>query len=447
MSALQLDAGRHQSGALMAWLAKRPGGLARAAVKPLPNLVNLTAVSSDNEAMRALFAPLPASSGFAVTDYTAMLVSTIFRCLSTIAGAWTQLPVHQYRMLAGGARETMDQTPLWWLLNESPEDQWTAASWREWIVRCVHLRGDQHTEIIRKQGVAAGGAVESLRPHHPDNVKVHCVDRRLVYSVFDPETRRTYGVDQDDMLHFSGFGFDGKKSLSVVQHAARNSIGNALAASDFTGRQLGEGAMPKIALTYPNKLESDQAALLRESFVAAYSGPGSQKLPLVLTQGGEAKQLTWSAVDLELLESRRFEREDMCQACGVPPVLIGENEKTSSWGTGIEQIMLGFVKLTIKPHLNRWTQEMNRKLFRRAGQFLEHDYDELLRGDTKAQGEYFRSALGGPSAGDATMTVNEIRRVKNLPPDADPESDKLYRAPRAVAGAPGTTPPPPKEAA
>ena len=300
--------------------------------------------------MRALFQPLPASSGFSVTDYTAMLVSTIYACLSKISGAWTQLPLHHYRMLDGaGARQSMEQTPIWWLLNESPSDRWTAAGWREWIVRCVHLRGDQITEIIRKQGASAGGAVESLLPYHPDNAKARrhpTIPGRNVYDLTDADTGKTHTVDQDDVLHFSGFGFDGLKSLSVVQHAARNSIGNALAASDFVGRQLGEGAMPKIALEYQNKLNPDQAALLRQSFVATYSGAGSQKLPLILTEGGKATPLTWNAVDMELIATQRFQREDMCQACGVPPVLIGENEKTSSWGTGIEQIMLGFVKLT-----------------------------------------------------------------------------------------------------
>lgn len=424
---IDLPATRHESKVLARFNAERQA--ARESIRVHNSLV---ATSGDNEAMRALFAPLPAASGFAVTDYTSMCVSTIYACLSKISGAWTQLPVHQYRMLADDARESMGRTPLWWLLNEAPHDQWTAASWREWIVRCVHLRGDQHTWIIRKAGASAGGAVQALKPLHPDHVKAHAVDGRLVYAVYDPDTGKTRGVDQDDMLHFSGFGFDGVKSLSVVQHAARNSIGNALAASDFTGRQLGEGAMPKIALSYPNKLGPDQAALLRTSFVAAYSGPGSQKLPLIMTEGGTASQLTWSAVDLELLASRRFEREDMCQACGVPPVLIGENEKTSSWGTGIEQIMLGFVKLTMKPHLTRWTQEMNRKLFRRAGQFIEHDLDELLSGDSKAQADSFRAALGGPGTGDGYTSVNEVRKRKNLPPLPGEENDKPFRAQRGT---------------
>jgi HK97 family phage portal protein len=434
---IQLDTDAYQSRVLMTWLASQPGAMQRAGVQPLAGrqagagVSNLIATSGDNEAMRALFAPLPASSGFAVTDYTSMLVSTIFACLSKISGAMTQLPVHQYRIGVDGDRERMAKTPLWWLLNESPDAQWTAASWREWIVRCVHLRGDQHTQIIRRSGASAGGEVIGLRPLHPDNVRVRCEGGRNIYDVFDPETGHSTGVDQDDMLHFTGFGFDGKRSLSVVQHAARNSIGNALAASDFTGRQLGEGAMPKIALSYPNKLNPDQADLLRKSFVAAYSGPGSQKLPLIMTEGGKAEQLTWSAVDLELLASRRFEREDMCQACGVPPVLIGENEKTSSWGTGVEQITLGFVKFTVSPHLVRWSQELNRKLFRRAGMFVEFDLDALLRGDSKAQAEAFRAALGGPGTGDGWMSVDEVRRLKNLPPLDTEESSKPFRAQRA----------------
>lgn len=440
-AAAALDTSGH-SRVLMSWLAGRPaGGFERAGVR------NLTALSSDTDAMRALFQPLPSSSGFPVTDYTAMLVSTLYRCLSTIAGAWMQLPVHQYRMLADEGRESMGQTPLWWLLNESPDEAWTAASWREWIVRCTHMRGDQHTEIVRKAGASSGGAVAALHPHHPDNVRPRRDGRRIVYDVYDPITGKSRGVDQDDMLHFAGFGFDGLKSLSVVQHAARNSLGNALAASDFTGRQLGEGAMPKIALKYPNKLSPEQAKLLRDSFVAAYSGPGSQKLPLLMTEGGEAQQLTWNAVDLELLASRRFEREDICQACGVPPVLIGENDKTSSWGTGVEQITLGFVKYTIKPHLTRWTQEMNRKLFRRAGQFVEHDLDELLAGDSKAQGEAFRAALGGPGSGDGWISVNQVRKRKNMPPLDGDEYDKPFRAQRAGDKAAKAEPDPAAQAA
>jgi HK97 family phage portal protein len=431
-----LQARQHTSSVLAGFLASRAGAAERAGIVPAVRNGTLMATSSDNDAMRALFQPLTSASGFAVTDSTAMTVSTVYACLSKIAGAIVQLPIHQYRVTNGGDRERVEPTSLWWMLNEQPHDAWTAASWKDWITKCWGLRGDQFTRIVRDTRASAGGAVIGLLPLHPDCVSVRRNGYRLAYDVFDVATGKQYTLDQDDMLHFAGFGFDGLRSLSVVQWAARNAVGNALASADYMGRTMGEGAMPQIALTYPNKLNPDQAGMLRNSFVATYTGTSSRKVPLILTEGGTVAPLSISPVDLQLIESRRFEKEDICQAFGVPPVMIGENEKTSSWGTGVEQITLGFVRFTLAPMLCRWEEELNRKLFRRAGQFVEFSLAALLRGDSKAKAEAFRSAIGGPGTGDGWMSVNEIRKLENLPPIDG--GDLPYRAQRdsAQPGAP-----------
>ena len=439
--------GIRADGTLGRWLAARQGQPAR---KDAPsNLV----LSSDVAGMRDLFEPLPTSSGYPVTDYSAMLVSTLYACLTKISGAVLQLPVHEYQHAAGGDRQrVMPATPVWWMLNEQPAANWTAAAWKEWIVKCVHLRGDQHTEIVRSTAPNQGGKPVGLRPHHPDcvNVRWYVVadEVRLAYDIYDPLRDRAYTLDQDDMLHFSGFGFDGRRSLSVVQYAARNAIGNELAASDFMGKSIGQGAMPKIALTYPNKIDKEQQKVLRESFVATYgAGPTQQRLPLVLTEGGTAAALSISPIDMELLDSRKLSRGQICEATGVPPILIGDSEKNSSWGTGIEQITLGFVKFTLQPHLCRWAEELNRKLYRRAGRYVEFELDALLAGDSKAQAEAFRFALGGPGSGDGWMSVNEVRRLKNLPAQEGEDYDKPFRAQRGDAASAATQPQPAKAAA
>lgn len=419
---------QYQSRVLMEHLARTPGALQRAGVV---RNETLTATSSNNAAMAALFQPLRTSSGFAVTDTTAMTVSTVYACMSKLAGAILQLPVHQYRMDNSGERERMRNTPLWWLLNEEPHPAWTSASWKEWIVRCIGLRGDQFTRILRRNGALYGGEIVGFEPLHPDAVRVRRVGARLAYDVFDVATSKEATFDQDDMLHFSSFGFDGLRSLSVVQFAARNAIGNALASADYMGRTIGEGAMPQIALSFPNLLNAEQAKTLRQSFVATYTGSQARKVPLVLSEGGTVQELSISPIDMQLIESRRFEKEDICQAFGVPPVMIGENEKTSSWGTGVEQITLGFVRFTLAPMLCRWEEELNRKLFRRAGQFVEFSLAALLRGDSKAQAEAFRAALGGPGTGDGWMTVDEVRKLTNLSALGN-EYAEPYRAQRGT---------------
>jgi len=427
---LDLTASYQPSRVLAQWLADDPGRAARAGVV-VRNAGSGTVTSSDRDGMLALFQPILSSAGVPVTDQTAMQVSTVYACLSKLAGSITQLPIHEYGVGLDGQRERLSPTVIWWLLNESPDDAWTAASWKEWIVRCVFLRGDQHTEILRK-----GAAVAGLRVHHPDNVRPYRVGSRIMYDCVDPYTGKAYGVEQDDMLHFTGLGYDGLRSLSAIGYAARQAVGNSLAAANFAGRTLGEGAMPQIALQYPNKMAPDQADLLRKSFVATYGGSGGRKLPLVLTEGATAKELSISPADLELMSLRNFEKADICEALGVPPILIGNSEKASSWGTGIEQIVLGFVIFTIKPHLTRWGEELNRKLYKRAGRFVEFELDALLGGDSKAQAEFFRAALGGPGTGNGWMRINEVRKLKNLPPV--PGGDELFRAQSQPAADPAT---------
>jgi HK97 family phage portal protein len=103
--------------------------------------------------------------------------------------------------------------------------------------------------------------------------------------------------------------------------------------------------------------------------------------------------------------------------------MIGANDTTTSWGTGIEQMTLGFVKFTLQTYLNRIEQEINRKFFKTTKYFVEFNLDGLLRGDSKSEGEYLRQARGG-SQGPGWMTANEVRRVKNLPPIDG--QDELY---------------------
>jgi HK97 family phage portal protein len=149
--------------------------------------------------------------------------------------------------------------------------------------------------------------------------------------------------------------------------------------------------------------------------VRIYGGGTGVKLPLVLGEGATVRELSISPVDMQLLESRRLNRQGICEVMGVPPIIIGDSEHTSSWGTGVEQVTLGWVRFVIQPLLCGWEEELNRKLFRRAGRFVEHSLSALTRGDSKAQAEAFRAALGGPGTGDGWMSVDEVRRLVNMP--------------------------------
>lgn len=122
-----------------------------------------------------------------------------------------------------------------------------------------------------------------------------------------------------------------------------------------------------------------------------------------------------SSVDAELLASRKYQVIDIARAFGVPPFMIGAQETTTSWGTGIEQMTIGFVRFTLQRYLKRIQDEINRKLFDVHGEmFVEFNLKGLLKGDAKSEGESLRQARGG-SQGPGWMTLNEIRKINNLP--------------------------------
>jgi HK97 family phage portal protein len=277
------------------------------------------------------------------------------------------------------------------------------------------LRGDAYSWIrrglnntIREILPLPWGCVSPIRQQ----------DGSVRYYITLPEYNITTWLEPSEILHFPGFGFDGIKSMSVITYAARNAVGNALAMDDYSGKFFANGAHPSMVLTAPGAMTKDQIEKLQSAFVSKYSGvDNAHRIPLVLTEGLDAKEISLSAEDAQLLEARKFQVIDIARAFGVPPHLIGETSASTSWGSGIESMSRGFVTYTLQPHLVRIEQELNRKLFPRdTGRFVQFDRDALIEGDSKAQAEYNRAALGGPGTGQGWMSVDEIRKTKGLAP-------------------------------
>jgi HK97 family phage portal protein len=366
-------------------------------------------VRSSDPAVLELFG---LSSGKTVVNpQSAQRLSAVGACIGLIGGSVAGLPLHHYKK-DGDIRKRVDSN-IWNLLNLSPISNWPAASMYEWWVRCNGLRGDAVSEIMRDRY----GDPLSIRPHHPDRVEIKLTESGddLIY-IFTPRSGgKTYARASDDVIHIPGNGYDGHKSLSVIQHDAKQAITIGLAAGEYSAKFFENGGMPKHLFKTPNKMNDDQTKALRKTYDERYAGPANAGRPMVLTEGLDVTELSMSSIDAELLDSRKYSVIDIARAFRVPPVMIGAQDTTSSWGTGIEQVTLGFVKFTLQPYLTRIEQEINRKLIRKPDEFVEFNLKGLLRGDTKAENESLRQARGG-SQGPGWLTLNEIRRIDNLPP-------------------------------
>lgn len=404
---------------LAEWLAAREGGAQRAGLMVSSEFQNSTTsvASSDPRVVEIFSGGNMSAAGVPVTVESSQRVATVYGCVSRIGGGISTMPLRMYERVwdqTSGRyqRKPVENADLWWLLNERPCAAFAAASFWEYVTQNVLLRGDGPARIARKKS----GAIDTFVPMARDATEIVKRDTgRLMY--INQEDGKRLTLDQDDVLHFTNFGFDGRVAPSVIQRAARQSVGNALAMDEYSGRFFASGAHASVVLESDKKMSDAGVQDLQDQFARKYSGlPNAHRLPMVLTEGLKAKTVSVSAEDAQLLDARRFTVADICRAFGVPPHMVGETSAATSWGSGIESMGRAFVIYTLQPHLVRFEQELNAKLFRTARYFVEFDRDALMAGDSKAQAEVDRLLMGGPGSGPGVMSQNEIRVRRNLPP-------------------------------
>lgn len=369
-----------------------------------------------------------ASGTSSVNEITAMQSSAVYACVNLIGGAIASMPAHIYKRLPD-RRERAD-SPLWWFLNEQPMGDISAATMWEYAVTSLLLQGDAFIRILRRS--AYNSEIIGLEPWAPTRVNVKKIDGRLVY-ILSPLTGDPFAVDQADMIHVPGPGFNGFRGMSQIKYTLRNPAGIALAADNYSRDFFDNSARPDFVLSSAGSLTEKQIELLRKTWEERYGGQGNRHKPAILFGGLDVKTISMNAEDAQLLSTRQFQIEDIARVFGVPPFMIGHTEKTTSWGSGVEQMAIGFVKFTLTRHLKKFEQEINRKFWpTREKYFVEFLTAGLERGDYKSRNEGYRIALG--RAGEpGWMTVNEIRAIENLPPD--PDGNKLNGQATPATGA------------
>lgn len=398
-------------------------------------LRNVSNVTYSDQVMDA-FGVAPGASGVSVNAVSAQRVAAVAACRQKIAGSISTLRL-DILQIDGDTEVKLPRDALWYLLNESPHSQFTATSHWDNKVSEQLLRGDGFTWIRRRMN----GSIAELFPLPWGSVQPwRMQDGSIRYYITLPEWGITTWLDPEDILHFPGSGFDGLRSMSVIAYGAKNAVGNALAMDEYSGKFFANGAHPSIILKSPKVMNKEQKADLGDAFARKHSGlENAHRRPLVLTEGLEAQVISLSAEDAQLLEARKFQVVDIARAFGVPPHMIGETSGSSAVGAGYEQQARDFVMHTLRLHLRRLEQELNRKLFPRDnGKFVRFDLDDLIEGDSKAQAEYNRAALGGPGTGQGWHTVNEIRKRKGYAPI---EGGDVLFDPSKVQGTKNENPP------
>ena len=363
------------------------------------------------------YEPVP-DAGEIVTETSALAVSAVWACANLISGTISSLPFQVFRRNMAGYNEPDPAHPLYRVLHDSPNYDQTALDFWDFVNLSLELRGNAYADIKRNRE----GQVIALRPVRPDLMSVRrTVAGPLRYTW--TEDGRYYDRGEADVLHIRGPGGDPLTGMSTLT-VGRQVFSAAMAAERAAAGMFRNGMRPSGIVKFKEWLSPERRALVDERFGAKYLGAINAGRPVILEGETEFQSLSISPEDAQMLETRAFSVEEICRFFGVPPVMIGHTSKTTSWPTGVEQQVLMFQKFTLRRRLKRIEQAVAMQLLtpeeRAQGVSVEFNLEGLLRGDSAARASFYRTMtqIGG-------MTINEVRRLENLPPVAGGDTPRM----------------------
>lgn len=351
---------------------------------------------------------LMSQSGISVTEKNVLGLSTAWRCISLLAGTTASLPIKVYKKTNKGVAEEYSTHQIYSILHDEPNYDQTAFDFWHFMICALEMRGNCYARISRN----GANKIISLTPINPSNISVRrLTDGSLHYSWTEEGT--AYEGNEKDVFHVRGFGGNALGGLSPLS-VCRNVFGNAIAADGTSGDMFRNGLRPSGVLEFGAWL-TDEQRKVAEDKLASKIGVNNGGKPLILEGGTKWSQITLTPEDAQMLQSRAFSVEEICRLFGVPPHMVGHTEKTTSWGSGLEQQTLAFVQYTLRERLKRIEQAINKQLLtrqeRQSGIYVQFTLEGLLRGDSKGRSEFYKTMTQ-----IGAMTINEVRCLENLQP-------------------------------
>lgn len=353
------------------------------------------------------------TSGEVVTFDKALQLDAVWACVNLVSNAVGGLPCVVYG--DDGVTPAKDDD-LYGLLHDLPNMDDTAPEFWTMVAFCLCLDGNFFAEIKR-----SGNRIIALNPLHPLAVQVRR-DPQKGFARYYDYTERYYEqaavgkrrIEEKDMFHVRGQLIPQcDRGLSPIAFE-RNALGNAISGEKTAGKMFKNGLMSSLIVSSDQILQAPQRKQIADT-LTQFAGADKAGGVTVLEAGFKPYPMSIKPSDAQMLESRQYSVEQICRIFGVPPVMIGHAANgTTTWGSGIEQLILQFSKTCLLPMLTRIEAAIYRDLLTpatRKTRSVKFNMDKFLEGDSVARATFLTKMSDG-----GIYTKNEARAYENKPP-------------------------------
>lgn len=349
------------------------------------------------------------TAGVVVSAQSSLGLASVYRAVSIISGTIATLPLKTYRDMPDGTRVRV----LGFLDNPGGPGGLTQYEWTELVL--VHLLLWGNAYLAHEYGGA--GQLVGLVPLHPSAVEVKQVKTKQEQARYYPYLKyftvtMADGTSRDwspfEITHVTALSTDGFKGLSPIE-LNRQAIGTGMAGDLAAAQMFGAGGMPAGLVTTEEDVSSEEAVAIVEGLNRKLTGPANAGKWAFVNRALKFQPWTMPASDMQFVESRVHQVEEVARIFGVPPHLLGQTEKQTSWGTGVTEQNRGLSRYTLMGWTSRLEQRLTRLLPNK--QLAEYDYAGLLQGSAQEEIEILIKQVE-----KGILTINEARAIRNLPP-------------------------------
>lgn len=346
------------------------------------------------------------SAGVSVNDQNILQLSAVWACARLISETMGTLPLGMHERTTNGKRPA-PQHPLHFIIGTQPNTDTISSVFWESVVAAMLLRGNARCEKLM-----IGDRVVGLSFLYPPRLSITRKGDGSKEYRYTEENGRQRVIPESRIWSIPGWSLDGKNGVSVIQYGAQV-FGAALATDEAAAGTFKRGLMPTTYFKFPQVLKPDQRVAARET-IGLISGALNAGTSAMLEAGVEVGTIGINPKDAQMLESRAFGVEEICRWFRVPPWMVGHTEKSTSWGTGIEQQMIGFLVFTLGPWLKRIEQSIVKDLLtpaERLRYYPKFAVEGLLRADSKARGDFYSVMVN-----NGILTRDEVRELEDRAP-------------------------------
>ena len=297
------------------------------------------------------------------------------------------------------------------LINTEPNEFMTGVEFKELITLHAVFNGTGRAYIRRN---SLGKPVE-LIPLHPNwNGRWAYKDGQYVLPV-SIEDYAIYGdFTRDEIFEVTSPRWDMLAGLNVIK-SCRRVLDLSRRLQDRQA-QFADTRAPYGVMFIQEGTGKDSVTKLKRAWSEQFGKTGIA----VVDMDGKFQQLVQTSSDQQLLETMKFQIEEIGRIFGVHPYYLMQTAGSGAQGA-VADVMLFHQANTMAPWIGRWEASLKRSFFRKSAVEPNFDENALMRTTPQVRAEIYARALG--SGGNAPwMTEDEVRQGKspfNLPERGD----------------------------